>query len=98
MRYRVRLDQLNPVAERIVDVAPVATGQRLVFSDPVSGMLELDHHVGETIDDERRMRLAGGNEILVDAEMDRHCAVREPATAAPGKLGGLAISAKPSMP
>src|SRR6266566_7262274 len=53
-------------------MSPVAARQRLIFRNPVAGLLELCHHVGEAIDDECRMRLAGGNEILVDAEMHRH--------------------------
>ena len=68
--FRVRLDQFDPVAERIVDMAPVVALDRLVCRDFVTGLHGFRHHAGKVIDDESRMRLARRNKILFDAQMD----------------------------
>ena len=93
--FRVRLDQFDPVAERIVDMAPVVAFDRLVFRDPQSGLLCFRHHAGEIVDDESRMRLARRNEILLDAEVNLQRAAFKPAAAARGKLRRLHLFREP---
>src|SRR5689334_14734436 len=83
----MRLDQLDPVAERILHVPALATFDRLVFIlDLVAGASGFFDNVTQSIDDERGVRLAGRDKILVDAEMNRQGAVPEPAPAACDQL------------
>jgi len=92
----MRLDQLDPVAERILHVPAVAAFNRLVFIlDLVAGAPGFFDNVTQAIDDEGRVRLAGRDKILVDAEMNRQRAVPEPATAARGKLRRLGDFGEP---
>ena len=92
----MRLDQLDPVAERILHVPALAAFDRLVFIlDPVAGAPGFLDNVAQAVDDESRVRLACRDEILVDAEMNRKRAVPEPATAARGKLRRLGDFGEP---
>src|SRR5215813_12625940 len=92
----MRLDQLDPVAERILHVPAVAAFNRLVFIlDFVAGASGLFDNVTQAIDDERRVRLAGWDEIFVDAEMNRQGAVSEPATATRSELRRLGNFSEP---
>jgi hypothetical protein len=86
----MRFDQLDPVAKRILHVPALAAFNRLVFIlDLVAGASGFLDNVTQAIDDERGVRLASRDEILVDAEMNRQGAIPEPATAARDKLRRL---------
>jgi hypothetical protein len=78
----MRLHQLDPVAEGIIDIDPVIAGQRLVPPGGNATFGESRNKAGEIIDEERRMRLARRPEIRLDAEMDPDRAALEPAAAA----------------
>src|SRR5215475_14085574 len=80
-----RLDELEAVAERIVDEDARIAGQRLVLGDlaavvsrPYDEALKVAHHEG-------RVRLAGRLKILLHAEVNLDRAVGEPGTAARGE-------------
>src|SRR5471032_2998010 len=66
-----RFDQLDPVAERIVDVPPVAAFDGLIFGHFVAGMFQLGLEIGKVVDNKCRMSLARRHDILVDTEMHR---------------------------
>src|SRR5262245_17853360 len=86
----MRFDQLDPVAEWILHVPTLAALNRLVLIfDFVAGAPGFFDNVTQAIDDERRVRLASRDEILIDAEMNRQGAIFEPATAACDKLRRL---------
>src|SRR6186997_1267982 len=86
----MRLDQLDPVAERILHVPALAAFDGLVFIlDRIAAAPRLFDNVTQAVDNESRVRLARRDEILVDAEMNRERAVSEPATATRGKLRRL---------
>lgn len=77
----MKLHQLDPVAEGIIDIDPVIAGQRLVPPGGNAAFGELCNKAGEIIDQECRMRLARGPEVRFDAEMDPDRAAFEPAAA-----------------
>src|SRR5262249_61393413 len=78
------LDQLDAVAERIVDMTPVAPLGGLIGRDFVTGLHCFRDHRREVIDDKSRMRLSRGNEILLDAQMDLQMSAFKPAAATRG--------------
>src|SRR5690349_21673684 len=86
----MRLDQLDPVAKRILHVPAITAFDRLVLIlDLEAGSAGFFDNVVKAVDDERRVCLARRNEILVNAEMNRQSAIPEPATAACGELRWL---------
>src|SRR4029079_11330364 len=86
----MRLDQLDPIAERILHMPALTAFDRLVFIlDCVAGASGFFDNVTQAVDDEGRVRLACRDEILVDTQMNGQRAVPEPATAARGKLRRL---------
>jgi hypothetical protein len=91
----VRLDQLDPVAERVVDMTSVASFDGLVCRDLVAGLFCFRHHAGKVVDNESRMRLACWDEILLDAQMDLQASAFKPAAAARGQLRRLRFFNKP---
>ena len=78
----MRLYQFDPIAEWVVDMAPVAAFDRLVCRDSQTGLCGFRHHAGEIIDDEGGMRLARRDEILFDAEVNLQIATFKPAATA----------------
>jgi hypothetical protein len=51
-------------------VTSIASFDRLVCRNFVTGLLCFRHHAGKVVDDESRMRLARRDKILLDAQMD----------------------------
>ena len=76
------LTQLEPVAERVVDVAAGDTRKRPVGTGLVAGCAQALLERDEIVDDEAGMRLAGRREGLLDSHMQLLAANAEPAAAA----------------
>jgi hypothetical protein len=75
------LDELDPVSERVIDEAAAPAGKLLRlggFAAEIPGGLQ---NPIEGIDDQRRMGLAGGAEVLFGAHVKLHPAVSEPGAA-----------------
>src|SRR5579862_29472 len=84
-----RFQQLNAIAEGIVNVNPAVAFQRLVGAGREAGSFKPRREARQVVDEKGRMRLARGTKIGFDAEVDLHAVVDEPAPAAPGKIGRL---------
>ncbi len=84
-----RLHQLEPVAERVVDVDAVVALERLVVAGHVPRGRERRDERVEVVDDERRVGFASGTEVGVDAEVDLHRLGLEPAPAPYGEVRWL---------
>ena len=74
-------DELDPVAEGVVDVGAFPRGPVGVGAHRHAGGAQGRHQRRQVADDERRVGLAGRTEVLLDAEMHRHRPVAEPAAA-----------------
>src|SRR5262245_40304469 len=85
----VRLDQLQAVAERVVDEDAFVAGQWLVLGDLAAMLARARDEAVEVAHHESRVRLAGGAKILLDPEMDFDRAVGEPGAAARRQGRGL---------
>lgn len=83
------LHQLDPVAERVVDIDAIEPLQRFVAAHDVPGARERPHQLVKRLDHERGMRLGGGPEIGLDAEVDTHRLGLEPAAASLGEVRWL---------
>ena len=93
--FRVRLDQFYPVAERIVDMAPVEAFDRLICRNFVTGLHCFRHHARKVIDNESRVRLARRDEVLFDAQMDLQVSAFKPTAPARSKLRRLHLFREP---
>ena len=94
------LSDLEPVAERIGDVDPLDTGDRVVERDVAAGGAQPAGEPGEVVGDETRVGLARRGERFLDADVEllRTCA--EPAAAArcePGRLRDLLEAEQPAV-
>jgi hypothetical protein len=74
-------EQLDPVAEGIVDVALLHATDLVAAAHRMAGGIERRRQAIEVVDDQRRVGLAGGAEVDLDAEMDLDQLVLESAAA-----------------
>ncbi len=65
-----RLHQLEPVAERVLDVAARPAGKRRVRLDATAGRFEPVHEGGEVVNFDRRTRFPRRSEVGFAAEVD----------------------------
>src|SRR5580765_5605552 len=94
---RLRLDELEAVAERIVDVrSQLVTDANLL--DLVSGRPELPNEDGELSHQQPRVGLPGRSEVRIDAEVNLEVAALEPGSAAFRERGGLRHLGDPEQP
>jgi hypothetical protein len=91
----VRFDQLDAVAEGVLDMTPVASFDGLVGGDFITGLHCFRDHGHEVINDKGRMRLPRRNEVFLHAP-DGPANVRFPPRAA--SCGGFTFSLRPRMP
>lgn len=95
-----RLHQLDPVAERIVDVDPVVSFEGLVVTDRGAGGAQDLDQGGQVVDQERRVGLACRSEVGLDAQVDLEVPALEPAAPARremGRLGGFVDTEEPRV-
>jgi hypothetical protein len=84
------LEQLDAIAERVVNVGAVVACEQVVGLRRVSGGFEAGDERRQIIDEQSRMRLLRGTEVVFDAEVKFEGADLEPETAAfiqSGRLG-----------
>lgn len=77
------LNKLDAVAEGVGSVETTHVGQRIIGNDGRSGGFERPPALGQVGDTESRMRFAGGDEILLNAQVNHYPLPFKPA-AAPG--------------
>jgi hypothetical protein len=82
----VRLDQLDAVTERVVNMAPVASLDGLIGRDFIACPHCFGDHLGEVIDDKGWMGFSRWNEIFFDTQMDLQSSILKPAPAARDEL------------
>src|SRR4051812_49423764 len=75
-------EQLDAIAERIVNVRAVVAFEQVVGFCRVSGCFETFHERRQVIDQQSRMRLLRRTEIILDAEVQFERADLEPEAAA----------------
>ena len=92
------LHQLDPIAERVVDVHPVGPVQRLVVDHLAAGCSNRQRKRSDVVDDERRMCLPGGTELGIDTEVDLQRAALEPEPAPDREMVGLRHVRDPEHP
>lgn len=73
--------QLDPVAERVIDVAPVESVEGLIPVHLGSTCSQQLLEGRQVLDKQRRVRFACWPEVGLDPEVQRHISVREPAPA-----------------
>jgi hypothetical protein len=78
-----RLDQLDSIPERVVNVATAHVGHLVVEADVVTGRCEGPAQTVEILHQQRGVGLAGRPEVVFDPQVEYHLVVGEP-TAAPG--------------
>ncbi len=66
----MRLQQLDAVPERVVHVAPVVSGERLVFHGGMTCAIQTTPHCVEIMDEQRRMCLSSRPEAVLHTQMD----------------------------
>ena len=86
---RLRLPELEAVAERIVGVEAPSAGERHVVSNLDPGAGEPRPQLLEVVDDEPWMSFARGGERLIDTNMQFLPSHTEPTAASPGELDRL---------
>jgi hypothetical protein len=74
----IRLDEFDAVAEGVIDIAALVSGQRLVLDDRVARLLQPPHQCRQINDQQSRMSLARRAEVLFDTEVDPQSAMLEP--------------------
>ena len=95
---RLGLAELEPVAERVVDVEAAVPGSA-VGAGLVAGGPQALRERGQVVDDEAGMRLAGRGERLLDADVE--LLVARPGTSsrrARRSGSGFGSSSRPSSP
>lgn len=75
------LHQFQPIAERIVDIQPFKTLQWFIRYDPDPGSIKTSRKVGQSINQQGRMRLSSSAKIIFDTEMDAKIIHLKPASA-----------------
>jgi hypothetical protein len=75
-------EDLDPVPERVARVEAVVAGKRFVEEDRNASRGQPIAECREVVDEERWVGLAGGDELLLDAEMDLDRGGAEPAATA----------------
>lgn len=83
------MDQLDAIAERIMDIDPLISFKRLIFNNPATRSLEVFRQGGDIIDQKGRMGLKSRAKICLDTEMHLHRTGLEPAAATFGQIGRL---------
>ncbi len=91
------LQKFDPIAERVIDVAALETLQWLVAPQRVAGLFEAIRGLGQVIDHEGGVRLAGRRENLFDAEVNLHGAALEPTAATLREVDRLCDFGKPKQ-
>jgi hypothetical protein len=71
-------EELEPIAEGVVDIEPSESWQWLIVDDLYTGIGQALSETGDIVDQECRMRLAGGSEFLLDPKVDAHTLRLEP--------------------
>jgi hypothetical protein len=88
-RRRTTLYELDAISERIVDETP-AHARHILVPAHTGAVVGQGRDEGiETDDRQGGMSLAGGPEILLDAQVDLHSAAGKPATSSSGQRRGL---------
>ena len=93
-----RFQQFDPVAERVVDVHPLVTLQRLIVSQKGTARAKSIDQRSEIIHQQRRVRLVRWPEVRVDAQMDLESSVLEPAATTQGEVWWLGDVLDPEKP
>jgi hypothetical protein len=94
----VQFDQLDAVAEGVLDMTPVASFDELVGGDFITGLHCFRDHGHEVINDKGRMRLPRRNEVFLHAQMDLQMSAFKSAAATRASCGGFTFSSRPRMP
>jgi hypothetical protein len=89
----LRFEQLDPIAEWIVDEDPVVTFEFDVLADGHAGAPQVADQILQVIDDEGGVRLARRREFLLDSEMRPSLSNQHPPRAA--SSGGFTSSGIP---
>lgn len=92
------LHELEPVAEGVVHVDVVVALQGLSFDHGMAGMIEAGHEFPQLGNEQAWMRLPGGAEVGVDAEVHSRRAVFEPGSAPGDEVAGFGLSGRPNKP
>ena len=74
--------ELDPIAERIVDVHAGVTIEGLIAANTDTSVTEASDQIRQVVHDECRMGLAGWAKVCFDTEVDLHVSRDEPATTA----------------
>ena len=93
-------NQFDPVAERIIDIGPLAPLNRAVLDHGAASLAQTGDQLGKYSHPQRRMGFAGGSEGRIDAEVDAQRAEFKPAPAVSrqfGRLGNFAQAKQASV-
>jgi hypothetical protein len=80
-------EDLDPVPERVARVEAVIARERFVEDDRNAGRGQPITEAREVVDEERRVGLTGGDELLLNAEMDLDLRGVEPAATSAFEVG-----------
>jgi hypothetical protein len=89
------LEQLDPISERIGDVRSSVPGKRLVLDHVAAGRTAALEQRLQVVDQQRRMRLSGGSEIVLDAEVHVGLSCGEPNPSPPRQILRLRLLGHP---
>src|SRR5690349_3450248 len=92
------VDELEPVPERVDCVEPANADVGLIDLGLDACRGERAPQTGKVVDEQRDMRLPGGHERPLDAEVDRNARAREPATATRRERTRLGHLRQPEQP
>jgi hypothetical protein len=90
--------EFQSVSERVIGIKPLKTGQRLVIDHRHPGVEQPPAPFWKVVDEQARVRLPGGPEVLLDTQMDSNEIGLEPAPAPDGEIAGLFDPGNPENP